>query len=124
MSGHEKIEIARELLERNLRDLIASIKIDYNIPRLTVILTDGAQIIIRYNNHEEYAYFIIYSESELDRCLFDNYDRLWEVATRPHHFHQRYEKLAIESPMNGDLAVDIIALVEFIRYSKFLPDIH
>ena len=119
MSGHEKNEIARELLERNLRDLIASIKVDYNIPRLTVNLTDGAQIIIRYNNHEEYACFIIYSESELDRCLFDNYDQLWDVATRPHHFHPRYEKLAIESPMNGDPAVDIVTLVEFIRYGKF-----
>ncbi|HMF31379.1 MAG TPA: hypothetical protein VKK79_08200 [Candidatus Lokiarchaeia archaeon] len=115
MEGFDKIELAQDILEEDLGDLLENILFDFEIPRFTATLVDRTKIIIRYNNYDEYAYFIIFSESLLDRCLFDNYDQRWEVESSPHHFHPRFSKPAFSSPMNGNPELDIRLLCELIQ---------
>ncbi|MFW9988921.1 MAG: DUF6516 family protein [Candidatus Odinarchaeota archaeon] len=118
MKANEKLLIAKELLELNLSKKISQISIDLTYKQLHLILIDGINLYIVYNDHEEYSYSIIFSKLDLDRCRFDNYDDHWLVSSRPHHFHPRKTKEAIRSPMKGLPNQDIIKLVELLNSGK------
>ena len=45
---------------------------------------------------------------------FDNYDNVWDVPTRPHHFHIRGMESVIERPMIGIPEKDIPNLFKSI----------
>ena len=80
-----------------------------------MILRDGTKFYVRYNNHNEYSYTVIFSKNKWDRIRFDNYDDKWIVKTRPNHFHPRYNKDGFVSPMNGLPEHDIPLLSSFIK---------
>lgn len=44
---------------------------------------------------------------------------MWKVKSRPHHFHSRGDKKAIESPMNGDPKHDIPILLNELLEREF-----
>ena len=81
---------------------------------LKLSLHNGILIYIVYNNHNQYSYSIIYSQSKFDQKRFDNYDDRWDVSTRPHHFHMRGNNEVIDSPMNGYPEHDMGVLVDKI----------
>ena len=115
MNAIEKLLIAKELLELNLSQTISQISIDLTYKQLHIILIDGIQLYIVYNDHGEYSYSIIFSKLDLDRCRFDNYDDQWSVSSHPHHFHSRKAKDAINSPMKGVPEQDMIKLIELLK---------
>jgi len=59
-----------------------------------------------------------FSQKPYDRIRFDNFDEFWAVSTRPHHYHLRNKKDAIESPMIGDPQHDIPLLIKYILLKK------
>ena len=95
--------------------MIVSLSINIDFKRLHIFLKDGVEIYIAYNNSDEYSYSIIFSKLELDRCRFDNYDALWDVSSRPHHFHPRNKKEATSSVMIGDPDSDMPLLCKFLK---------
>ena len=115
MKASEKLIIAKELLELNFSNKISQISIDLTYKQLHIVLIDGIHLYIVYNDHGEYSYSIIFSKLDLDRCRFDNYDDHWKVSSRPHHFHPRKTKEAINSPMKGFPDKDIIKLIELLK---------
>ena len=44
---------------------------------------------------------------------------MWEVNSKPHHFHPRGEKIAFESSMNGDPKHDISILLKELLEKLF-----
>ncbi|MHA1489932.1 MAG: hypothetical protein ACTSRI_09770 [Promethearchaeota archaeon] len=77
-------------------------------------------LYVRYNDHNEYSYVIIYSKLELDRVRFDNYDDQWNVSTRPHHYHPHHSKNGFLSPMNGYHKHDIPVFCNLVKSGKLL----
>ncbi len=69
----------------------------------------------------KYTYSILFSELELDRCRFDNYDDKWDVSSRPHHFHLSQIKGGFNSPMSGEPEFDLLLLINLLK-SKRLTD--
>jgi len=120
MLSIEKLIRSRLILEEELSIYTKILNFEPKLARIHVILRDKVQLFIRYNNHDEYSYCIIFSQMELDRCRFDNYDDRWDVITRPNHYHPRYNKLGFKSPMNGNPDHDIPKLCELIKSSKLL----
>ncbi|TFG27339.1 MAG: hypothetical protein EU532_07615 [Promethearchaeota archaeon] len=118
MSAIDKLIKAKNLFERLIDDLIVSLSINIDFKRLHILLKDGVEIYIVYNNYDEYSYSIIFSKIEFDRCRFDNYDNLWEVSSRPHHLHPRKTKTAISSSMSGDPQSDIPLLCDLLKTGK------
>jgi len=118
MSSLQKLDKARMLLPQYLSIHLISLNFEPKLARIHAILRDNVQIYIRYNNYGEYSYTIIFSKTSLDRCRFDNYDDRWEVSTRPHHFHPRKKKNAIQSNMTGNPEEDIPYLCDLILSSK------
>jgi hypothetical protein len=115
MKANEKLLVAKELLELNLSKEISQISIDLTYKQLHIILIDGINLYIVYNDHGEYSYSIIFSKLDLDRCRIDNYDDHWKVSSCPHHFHPRKIKEAIKSPMKGLPDQDIIKLINLLK---------
>ncbi len=111
----EKLMIPRETFEHNLNSLIYELNLDLEHFRLFILLQDGIKIYIRYNNYNQYSYNVIFSDSELDRCRFDNFDETWENSTQPHHFHPRLKKEGEISPMDGSQEHDISLLCNLIK---------
>lgn len=118
MSAIEKFAQTKKLIEDFFDDLIIFLSLNIDFKRLHVILKDGIEIFIVFNNHNEYSYSILFSKLELDRCKFDNFDKLWDVPTRPHHFHPRYKKQAIQSDMTGNPNQDIPLLYKLLKSGK------
>lgn len=118
MSAIDKLNKARHLLERLIDDLIVSLSINMDFKRLYILLNDGVEIYIVYNDYDEYSYSIIFSKLILDRCRFDNYDNLWDVSSRPHHFHPRNKKEATSSVMIGDPDSDMPLLCKYMKSGK------
>jgi hypothetical protein len=108
-------ERAKALLESFLQEILLGINLEVQYPRLVVTLRDGIVIYIRYNDHGQYSYSILFSTSELDRCRFDNFDEKWDVTSKPHHFHPRAVKMGITSPMHGDPEKDMPVLCQAIK---------
>lgn len=113
-----KLNKAKTLIEQSLDDLIISLSINIDYKRLQVILKDGVQIYIVYNNYDEYSYSIIFSKLELDRCRFDNYDKVWDISTKPHHFHLKNKKEVVSSNMTGNPDIDIPLLCKFLKIGQ------
>jgi hypothetical protein len=112
VSALDKLNIARKLL---LNDLLSEIKeefIDDERPFLKITFLRGFVLYVRYNDYNEYSYQLVFSQDPLDRIRYDNYDDMWMVKSRPHHFHPKDEKTAIESLMNGDPKHDIPILLK------------
>ena len=112
LTGLDKLNVARKIL---LEDLLPKIKneyIDDERPFLEISFFKGLILYIRYNDYEEYSYQLIYSQNPLDRIRYDNYDDMWNVKSKPHHYHPREEKAAIESSMNGDPKHDMLILIK------------
>lgn len=68
-----------------------------------------------YNNHDQYSYSIIYTQSKYDRIRFDNFDDRWDVASRPHHLHLRGSNIVRHSSMTGTPGLDIAKFIEIIK---------
>ena len=120
MSGIIKLERAKTLLEKNFAKQISNLNFKPKLATISLSLRDGTQIYIRYNNHNQYSYSIIFSAIDLDRCRFDNYDDKWDVSTRPNHFHPRFNKIGFSSPMNGKPDNDLQLLYELIITKKLI----
>ena len=96
MSAISKLLKAKVILEQLFDKEINSLDLNYDSRKLHVILTDDIQIYIIYNDYGQYGYNILFSNLDLDRCRFDNYDDKWDVNSRPYHFHPR-KKIGAES---------------------------
>ena len=120
MADVVKLDIAKLILEKVLGSTLKILNYEPKLARIYILLRDSVQLFIRYNNHEEYSYNIFFSNSELDRCRFDNYDDKWNVATSPHHFHPRFEENGYNSPMNGNPNNDLQILFNLIKSGKLL----
>jgi hypothetical protein len=118
MSDSDKNLRTKKILEQITSKQIIEIIYEEKIPRILVVFKTGINVYIRYNKHEEYSYSILFSASELDRCRFDNFDKQWEVSTKPHHYHPRMEKNAFKSPMKGIPEDNIPKLCDLIEKGK------
>jgi len=118
MSSLQQLDKARLLLHQYLSIHLITLKFEPKLARIHAILRDNVQLYIRYNNHGEYSYSILFSKTALDRCRYDNYDDRWEVLTRPNHFHPRKNKEAFQSIMTGNPEKDIPLLCELILSGK------
>jgi len=115
MNGIDKLKRARDILEIELTSTIISSELNVRLKRFHVILRDGTEIFVQYNDHEEYSYSIIFTHQELDRVRFDNFDDLWNVSSKPHHVHPRYSESGAVSVMTGDPDKDMIHLAKYIK---------
>ncbi len=120
MADVVKLEISKLILEKILGSSLKTLNFEPKLARIYILLHDSVQIFIRYNNHEEYSYNVVFSKSEFDRCRFDNYDDKWNVATRPHHFQTRFEENGYNSPMKGNPNEDLQQLCDLIKSGKLL----
>jgi len=109
---------AKVIIENLFEKDINSLSLNYNSKKLHVILTDGIEIYIIYNDHDQYGYNILFSKLDLDRYRFDNYDDKWEVASPPHHFHPKKKKEAESSKMTGDPQKDIPYFYKMLKSGK------
>ena len=119
MTGLDKLTAARKLLLNKLLSEIKDEYIDDERPFLKITFFIGLVLYIRYNDYDEYSYQLVFSQEPFDRIRYDNYDNMWEVNSKPHHFHPRGEKTAIESPMNGDPKHDILILLKELTEKIF-----
>jgi len=112
LTGFDKLIVARKILLENLLPKIKNEYVDDERPFLEISFFKGLFLYIRYNDYEENSYQLIYSQKPLDRIRYDNYDDMWNVKSKPHHFHPKGEKIAVESPMKGDPKHDIPILLK------------
>jgi hypothetical protein len=110
-----KLNLAKSLIVKFLTEEINEIAIRKIGKEMKITLYSGITIFIIYTPYNEYSYTIKYSGSVLDRVRFDNFDDKWPVKTKPHHVHHRYEKDAVESPMQGLPDKDIPILITYIH---------
>ncbi|TFG19435.1 MAG: hypothetical protein EU530_06230 [Promethearchaeota archaeon] len=114
----ENLRRVRKLLLKSLEFEINYSEINEDLSQLKVLLKSGIIIYIKYNQFGEYGYQILYSRKRADWSRFDNYDDRWDVETRPHHLHERGNKVAQSSPMIGDPNKDVQKLVKYVRKKK------
>lgn len=114
MDSRKNLELARNIIIKKYSILIREIILYKDRPVLKVIFHNEIYLYIRYNDYGEYSYCIIYSPNPDDQMRFDNYDDIWNVKTRPHHFHVRGMQSIIDSPMNGEPNHDITILLKNI----------
>jgi len=110
----EKLLKAKEILQKHYSDKITQIILEDERPVLKIEFNLSYILYIRYNYFDEYSYQLIFSQQENDRIRFDNYDQIWDVSSKPNHFHPRGKKVAIVSPMNGNPDHDIPILFRYI----------
>lgn len=123
MSSEEKLMIAFHLVESGFGTQIVDMVLNTDSSRIKAVLKNGTTIYVQYNDYDEYAYMVQFSIAELDRCIFDNYDRTWLVDTAPNHFHPVFDEHGFSSPMTGDAEHDIPLLCESVK-SGNLKDIN
>lgn len=116
--SEQLLNLAMRKFENVCAQFILKKELKPKLKRLIYHLVDARIIYIQYNNHNEYSYSIIYSRLEKDFCRFDNYDKQWDVSSKPHHFHQRGKYNAIKSPMIGKPEHDMIELCKFLQKNK------
>ena len=93
---------------------ILSLETHSILPRIKLEIEDNVIVYLRYNDHKEYSYQIIFSNEKNDWIRFDNYDEHWDVSSKPNHKHIRYKDEVIESPMIGEPNTDIPILNQII----------
>jgi len=119
MDSRANLQLARNIIIKEYNTYIREIILDKDRPVLKAIFNIELILYIRYNDYGEYTYCVIYSPNPDDQMRFDNYDDMWDVKTRPHHFHIRGMQSVIDSPMKGDPNHDIpILLHEILKYIK------
>jgi len=118
MSAISNLLEAKVILEQLFDKEINSFKVNHDSRKLHIILTDGIEIYIIYNDHGGYGYNILFSKPDLDRCRFDNYDDKWDIDSRPHHFHPRKKKGVESSKMTGNPKHDIVYLYKMLKSGK------
>ena len=57
---------------------------------------------------------VIYSPNPDDQMRFNNYDDIWNIKTRPHHFHVRGMQSVVDIPMRGEPNHDLPILLKYI----------
>lgn len=102
MDSRVYLQIAQNLIIKNYSAIIREIILENNRPVLKTVFYSGIVLYIRYNDFGEYTYLVIYSPNPDDQMRLDNYDNIWPVRTRPHHFHVRGMQSVVDSPMNGE----------------------
>jgi len=118
-----KLKSSKLILEKELPRYIEKLFFEPKLTRIRIKFRDGIILYIQFNDFDEYAYSIIFSKIDLDRCRFDNYDDKWSVSSRPHHFHPRNKKAGFSSPMTGIPNHDIPVICNLILSMKlFSPD--
>ena len=110
---------AEQLIEIYMGSLVKTISFEPKLARISVLMKDSTRFFVRYNDHDEYSYSVIFSSKELDRVRLDNHDDRWNVATRPHHFHPRMSLEGFSSPMIGKPDADIPLVSELINSKAF-----
>jgi hypothetical protein len=115
LSGFASLKRAEQLIELHLGSLVKSLFFEPKLARVRINLSDSNSFFVRYNDHAEYRYSLIFSSKDLDRVRFDNHDDLWKVKSRPHHFHPRLNGVAFSSLMIGYPDHDIPLLSELIK---------
>ena len=120
--SEKKLKEAKRLMEKLLDNSILNLQYTPNLSRIKTLMRDGTTLFIQYNDYDEYGYSIIFSNMELDRCRFDNYDDRWNVSTRPHHFHPRKSKKGVKSILTGIPTHDIPLLCKlYLSGDVFSP---
>lgn len=114
MQSDELLNLASLELLRLLGPLCVYHQLLVDRNRLTLHLSSGIKVYIRYNNYNQYAYVIQFSLKKQDRTRYDNYDTIWDVKTNPHHYHIRNSDKVSESPMVGDPNIDMIKLCKLL----------
>lgn len=74
------LKLANHIITADLNGIINELKI---------IFRSGIILYIRYNDFDEYGYHLMYSSKKGDYERFDNYDKNWDIDSKPHHFHLR-----------------------------------
>lgn len=120
MSSIKKLKRSKLIIEKELSIYLKNLYFEPKLARIHIILRDETKLFIQYNNHNEYAYSILFSKIELDRVRFDNYDDRWNVSTKPHHFHPRYNKVGFYSLMNGNPEHDISLFCKYVKSGELL----
>ena len=110
---------ARKMLFQALQSEIIQTELKTSIYQVKILFSQGSILFIRYNEYNEYGYQLIFSKRKNDFARFDNFDDRWAVLTKPHHFHSRYKKTVVESPMTGDPKLDMPKLIEFLKKELF-----
>lgn len=113
MDSRRTLEFARKIIIDDYNKYIKDIILDKDRPVLKIVFHKEIYLYLRYNDYEEYSYSIIFSPNPDDQLRFDNYDNIWDVKTRPHHFHIRGLKKVIESPMIGEPKHDIPIILKY-----------
>ena len=115
MSAISKLLEAKVIFEQLFDKDINSLDFNQDSRKIHIILRDGIEIYIIYNDHGQYGYNILFSNLDLDRCRFDNYDDKWDVDSCPHHFHPRKKIEVASSKMTGDPKKDIPYLFKMLK---------
>lgn len=115
MDASQKLRVIEKLFLQELSQDIVELERNIDKERLKIVFKTGIKIYIQFNNYQEYSYSIIFSDELFDRIRFDNYDEKWVLATNPHHIHPRFEKEAVQSPMNGNPEHDGQHLIKYLK---------
>ena len=115
MSAISKLLEAKDIIEKLFDKDIKSLKLNQDSRKLHIILRDGIEIYIIYNDHGQYGYQVLFSNLDFDRCRFDNYDDQWDVDSSPHHFHPRKQIEGKSSKMTGSPKNDIPYLHKMLK---------
>ena len=122
MDTISKLINARRFIFQALQKEIINSELDHSIYQLKILFSQGTVLYIRYNKYDEYAYQVIFSKRKGDWIRYDNFDDIWSVSTKPHHFHSRYNKPIMESRMIGDPEHDMPKLIEFLKETLFIKN--
>jgi hypothetical protein len=106
---------SRELIFRDLQGEILDIELDLVIYQLKILFKTHQILYIRFNEYGEYAYQLILSKRKGDFIRWENFDKKWNVSTRPHHFHSLNGKNTLESPMIGNPQNDMPVLIQYLK---------
>ena len=109
----------RRILFQSLQSEIIQTDLNTSIYQLKILFSQGSILIVRYNKYNEYGYHLIFSKRKDDFARYDNFDDRWPVSTKPHHFHSRYKKSVVESPMTGNPKQDMPKLIQFLKKELF-----
>jgi hypothetical protein len=118
--GDELLSKAYSLIIDCLKELIVSSILDEDLTRIKIILKNNITIFIIYNDNNEYSYVIVFSLEKFDRIRFDNYDKLWDVKSKPHHCHPRFSHNGTESEFVGIPENDMPLLCEKLKDNSIL----
>ncbi|MHA2362608.1 MAG: toxin-antitoxin system TumE family protein [Candidatus Hodarchaeales archaeon] len=104
-----------KLIFSELQSEIIDLHINKSIYQLKITFTTGSILYIRFNEFEEYGYHLLFSKKKGDFVRWDNFDDRWPVASKPHHFHKRYDAGVSKSSMIGKPSSDIPKIIKFVK---------